>query len=108
MVQLPNGSTLYAVYDSTNNVVIYNVVVMPGTYLAIGYGTSMTNTDMAFWGANGASSVMYDMYSTGHTKPAIDTVNSYTTTFNVLANGSVAFTSTRALDPNLTPETYVI
>lgn len=108
MVQLPNGSTLYAVYDSVNSVVIYNVVVMPGTYLAIGYGTTMTNTDMAFWGANGLSSHMYDMYATSNSKPAIDAVNSYNTTFTVLANGSVAFTSTRALDPNLTPETYVI
>jgi hypothetical protein len=35
----------------------YNAIVMPNTYLAIGYGTSMTNTDMVYWGANDTSSL---------------------------------------------------
>lgn len=57
LVTMPNGSTLYAVWDATNSVVQYDAIVMAGTYLSIGYGTDMTNTDMVFWGANGASSV---------------------------------------------------
>lgn len=69
VVTLPNGSTLYASYDSTNSQVIFNAIVMPNTYLAIGYGTSMVQTDMAFWGANSTASVMYDMYSTSKTTP---------------------------------------
>jgi len=70
---MPNGSTLYAWYDSTNNWIEYDVIVMKDTWLSIGYGTSMTDTDMAFWGANSTQPVMYDMYSTGHSQPAIDT-----------------------------------
>jgi hypothetical protein len=108
VITLPNGSTLYASYISASSLIQYNVVVMPNTYLAIGYGTSMTNTDMAFWGANGTASVMYDMYSTGNKSPSIDSVNSYNTTFDVLANEAVVFTSTRPLDPASSTETFVI
>jgi len=108
VITMPNGSTLYASYNSATSTVQYNAIVMPNTYLAIGYGTTMENTDMAFWGANGADSVMYDMYATGNKLPSIDTVNSYTTTTQVLANGSVLFTSTRVLEPATYPETFVI
>jgi hypothetical protein len=44
---------LNATYDSTLQVVIYDVCVQPNSYMAIGYGTSMTDTDMVYWGANG-------------------------------------------------------
>ena len=57
LVTLPNGSTLYAAWDATNSVVQYDAIVMKNTYMSIGYGTDMTNTDMVFWSANGASSV---------------------------------------------------
>jgi hypothetical protein len=48
------------------------------------------------------------MYSNGESTPAIDTINSYNTTFIVEADNSVHFTSTRQLDPNASPEDYVI
>ena len=48
------------------------------------------------------------MYSFGEEPPAIDAVNSYDTTFVVEADNSVHFTSTRLLDPNTSPEDYVI
>jgi hypothetical protein len=86
----------------------YDVIVMPNSYIAIGYGNSMTNTDMCYWGANGASSLQEDLYSTSESFPSIDAVNAYTTTFEVLTDGSVHFTSLRALSPNESPETYVI
>jgi DOMON domain len=86
---------------------VYDVMVMQNTYLAIGYGTSMTNTDMAFWGANGAQSVMNELYGTGHTKPSVDATNAYNTTLEVLPNGATHFVSTRTLDPG-TPNTFVI
>ena len=48
------------------------------------------------------------MYSTGQKPPAIDAVNTYATTFEVLPDNSIHFTSYRALDPNVNTETYVI
>lgn len=48
------------------------------------------------------------MYSTGEKRPATDAINSYNTNFVVLADNSVHFTSTRLLDPNSSPEDYVI
>lgn len=107
LLTMPNGSTLYAFYDTTNLVVQYDVIVMNNTYLAIGYGTSMTDTDMIYWGANGASSVQQNLWATGHSTP-VEQTNAYTTTFEVLDNDNVHFTSTRPLDPGLGANYYVI
>ena len=106
--QLPNGTYLTGFYDSANNVVQYDAYVQPNSWIAIGYGSSMTNTDMVYWGANGNSSLQEDLYSTTESRPAIDTINSYTTNYVVEVDNSVHFTSTRSLDPNTSPEDYVI
>jgi hypothetical protein len=42
----------------------YQVLLMPNSWLGIGYGSSMTNTDMSVWESNGASSIQNDCYST--------------------------------------------
>ena len=47
---------LNATYDTTMGMVVYDVCVQPDSYLAIGYGTSMTDTDMVWWSANGLTS----------------------------------------------------
>jgi hypothetical protein len=41
--------------------------VKQGSYLSIGYGTSMDDTDEVFWsaGTSVATSAVYDAYSTG-------------------------------------------
>lgn len=108
LISLPNGSQLSASYDATNDVVVYDVLVMAQSYLAIGYGTSMTNTDMCYWGSNGASSLQEDLWSTGNTAPTVDAVNEYTTTFVVNADNSVSFRSLRPLAPTGTPNAFVI
>ena len=89
LITTSNGSMLNATYDSTLGAVIYDVCVQPNSWLAIGYGTSMTNTDMVWWSANDAASEQRDLYSTGHKTPSTDAVNAYTTTFTVNADGSV-------------------
>ena len=77
-----DGKTrLYANYDSNLGLVQYDVFVAQNSYVAIGYGTSMTNTDMVYWANNGSSSVQEDMYSTTNKTPSFDAVNSYQTTF---------------------------
>jgi len=107
-VMTSNGSLLNVTYDSANNVVVYNVCVQPNSWLAVGYGTSMTNTDMVWWSANTTSSQQLDLYSTGETTPLIDPVNCYNTTYNINLDNSVSFTSTRFLNPNIGNETFVI
>ena len=108
LLSTSNGSLLNATYDSTLDAVIYDVCVQPNSWLAVGYGTSMTNTDMVWWSANGDASEQLDLYSTGHKKPATDAVNSYNTTFTVNDDGSVQFKSVRFLNPNTSPETFII
>mmetsp|Transcript_35634 Transcript_35634/g.54506 ORF Transcript_35634/g.54506 Transcript_35634/m.54506 type:complete len:109 (+) Transcript_35634:17-343(+) len=46
-------------------------------YLAIGYGRTMTNTDMVYFAATGAGEVA-DLYSTGESTPVTDFASSYT------------------------------
>ena len=80
---------------------------MPQTsYLAFGYGDSMTDTDMVSWIANGAFSAQTDLYSTGHHTPATVT-NSYVTDIADPSAANVVFTSTRTLTPT-GGDTYVI
>ena len=57
---LSNGSTLSATSDAEN--ITYNASVLKGTYMAIGYGSAMYNTDMVIWAAadTTSDSVQYD------------------------------------------------
>jgi hypothetical protein len=57
--------------------------------MAVGYGTTMTNTDMVWWSANTTSSQQLDLYSTGETTPTTDAVNAYNTTFIINSDNSV-------------------
>ena len=52
-----DGTTVEISYDPTAKTIVYNVNVTLGTYVAVGYGDSMTDTDMCFWNGNGASSI---------------------------------------------------
>ena len=85
---------------------MYNANVVFGSYVAVGYGYSMTNTDMCFWSANGATSIQEDLYSTGHSKPAVDLNNAYTTTMSVTATGT-SFISSRPIAATGN-DTYII
>jgi hypothetical protein len=73
-----NGSTLSA--TATDSDITYLAHVIKGTYLAIGYGTSMSDTDMVFWaaGSSESSSNVYDAYSKGEYLPIEDSTNIYT------------------------------
>lgn len=97
---LNHGSMLNATYDAINDVIVYDVCVQPNTWFAIGYGSSMTNTDMVWWSGNGTYSSQLDLYSTGTTTPNIDPVNYYNTTWMVNGDGSTTFRSTRPLNVN--------
>ena len=80
-VTLANGGTLAVSWDAATSRIKFNVKVKDSSYIAFGWGGSMTNTDMVIWRANGASSVQQDLYSTGKVTPQTDAANAYTTTF---------------------------
>ena len=65
-------------YDSSTKLVNYQVVVPDNSYLGLGYGTSMTDTDMVIFQANGESSMVEWAYSTGHSTPTPNTGTCYT------------------------------
>lgn len=65
LVSLPNGSQVFIKFNNSTELVEYNVLVMGGSWVAIGYGATMTDTDMVLWSADGASSYQTDLYSTG-------------------------------------------
>jgi hypothetical protein len=69
LMTLPNGTSLGAFFNTTISMVQYDVIVKPKTWIAIGYGKTMTNTDMSYWGNNGADSLHLDLYSIGEQDP---------------------------------------
>ena len=64
ILTLTNGSTLSAGYSSET--VTYFAHVKMSTWMGIGYGNSMENTDEVIWaaGVDYVSSTVYDTYST--------------------------------------------
>jgi hypothetical protein len=98
ILELPNGSTLEAGYS--DNTVTYVASVLPSTWMGIGYGDSMIDTDEVIWaaGADVGTSTVYDVYSTEDHRPPEDPTNLYTTGTPVLTDGFIVFTSTRPLD----------
>jgi len=81
VLKTSNGSTLSTSYNNSTNLIQFNAHVKTGSYLAVGFGTSMTNADMVAWeaGANPEASICQDLYSTGETRPILDSNNEYTT-----------------------------
>jgi len=43
-------------YDVANDNIVFDAIVMTGTYLANGFGTTMKDTDMIVWESNVAKS----------------------------------------------------
>lgn len=99
MLTYGSGSTLYNYLDPYGN--IYFIArVLENSYIALGYGSSMTNTDMVVWVADGESSYQTENWAIGHDLPATDSINVYSTTFILDGDtGYVNFTSVRAADP---------
>ena len=45
------------------------------SYLALGLGVGMVDTDMILWIADGDKTAVYDLWSEGYTRPLIDAVD---------------------------------
>ena len=77
------------------------------SYLGLGYGTSMTNTDMYIWQENSSGNINYPAYTTGHEQPVEYASDCYILNSVVEGSSSVSFSMSRSLDCN-TGQTYVI
>lgn len=105
----PNGNSLNVTYDATLDAVVFDVLLKDKSYVALGFGKSLQNTDMVYWGANGDDSQQLDMFAESHeTLPLIDAANNFETTFEVKDDKSVHFKSIRSLNPGTDPRTYII
>jgi len=68
------NSLLTIKLNTTTNQFKFTATVPNNNYLSIGFGSSMTNTDMILWQANGAtSSRTSDMWSLTYQIPLNDT-----------------------------------
>jgi hypothetical protein len=56
VINATDGSQIQISYLPSTNEIQYIVNVTAGSYIAAGYGTSMSGTDMVAWIANGALS----------------------------------------------------
>ncbi len=104
------GSSDYTVEQKliSNNEWVELTITRTGTavadnqYLAIGFGASMTNTDMVFCAFVGGKAVCEDRWSTGQTMPTKDTTQDITLTSSKLdtisSPKSMTFTVKRKLD----------
>jgi len=77
-----DGSSLSISYLPDTNQIQYIANVTQNSFLAVGYGTTMIDTDMVAWIADGSSSFQQNLYSTGETDPTVLTQNTYTTSIN--------------------------
>ena len=59
-------------WEPETKMVTFVATVPNNNYFAIGFGTSMRNTDMILWQAIGEKSVTTDLWSTSYGRPATD------------------------------------
>lgn len=88
---------------SANYPMIRYVVDMPvNTFLGIGYGVSMDNTDLVAFVANEKNPTVLDLFAHGEYLPPIDDYNNYITSIAQSTEGPnrLTFTSVRAFQTN--------
>ena len=112
-----NLEVFYEEATSTNNERLKMVVDMPNnTWLSIGFGSSMRNVDMIAWHANGDNSYVADYFSVGKSRPALDSEQNLTATFQIEEKDDiededqdrVKFVTYRDLETNDTEFDYIV
>ena len=90
------NSYLTIMLNTTINQFTFIATVPNNNYFSIGFGPTMTNTDMILWQANGKiKSRTSDLWSFDLTTPMNDSSQNLYSTHVVNANGSVTFTTLR-------------
>lgn len=67
------GFELYTCFDPLTNELVFKAEVPDNSWLGIGFGTTMTNTDMIAWFVTDGVGEVKDLYSTGYSSPEDDT-----------------------------------
>jgi len=96
---LPNNGFMKVHYDAASDRVVFDVTLQNNMWFAVGFGSSMVNTDIVAWSTYGVQSEQVDLYSRGNYFPGADRVNAYTTSIDVdAATGRVHFVSSRPME----------
>ena len=81
LVEASDGSKLYVEYLTDTQEIVFNTRLREGTYLAMGFGKDMVQTEMVQWGATKTFSSKVDptgflktYYSSGHRTPLEDNI----------------------------------
>ena len=79
---------------------VFVATVPDDSWLSIGFGSSMRNTDMIAWRVVGGKGFTEDYWSTSRSTPELDSVSDLTdiTEMTKFENGVMTFVTERALD----------
>lgn len=61
-------------YDSVTQEMVFQTTMPDNSWFSIGFGNSMTNTDMITWFASDGSGSALDYFSESHSAPELDSV----------------------------------
>lgn len=105
---LPDYTEITLFYNPDTLLINLNARVSDGSYAGFGWGSSMVNTEMVIFSADGTSSSVGNYYSTTEDTPQpYPTVDSCYTTSISPGTGFVVFNVTRPLDCGIA-NTYVV
>ena len=102
----PDGQNIVMNYDFEKQKVKFKATVGQNKYFAIGFGTSMINTDMIIFFASDEGSVM-DAYSTGYQAPTAEAIQSIEDLIVTIENGIYTFECYRAMNTG-DPQDHVL
>mmetsp|Transcript_6602 Transcript_6602/g.8962 ORF Transcript_6602/g.8962 Transcript_6602/m.8962 type:complete len:139 (+) Transcript_6602:1356-1772(+) len=96
-------------YSESDGMLVMNATLPDSSYAGWGWGSSMTNTEMVIFSADGADSSATTYYSKGENDPTLqETLQScYETSVKTKKNNFVEFTTKRPLDCNV-EDSYVV
>lgn len=96
--ELTDGFNIDVTWDEKTEIVTFTAVIPDKTWMGIVIGnTSMVNSDMILFSANGSSSRFFDLYSEGYFMPMEDDQKDLTGQFEELTN-EVRFKVSRKID----------
>ena len=87
--------------DEASNELVFLADIPNNSWLSIGFGTSMSNTDMIAWFAKDGRGAIRDLWSTGYGQPGTDTSDNLISTSDPVYDSNsdrVSFVTRRALD----------
>ena len=91
--------------------IVFKAVVPDNSWFSIGFGNSMSNTDMIAWHVSDGVGESLDYYSTSHSAPELDSVSNLIEDDNPVfdsASQSMTFVTRRKLDTGDASQDYVV